>query len=532
MSRSTTPAVLRRMVTVGAVVAGMALAGCSQEGERESTGPSSEHRADAGTTAGRSGREVVERAPATPPARVCGSSSLLGPATPPTGAIVVDPGQDLPAVVDAAPPGSTFWLQAGTHHYGQGLYEQVTPRTGDRFVGAPGAVIDGRHHNLYAFGGHATGVSLSHLTVQNFGTRLDNRDQGVVNHDAAHDWTFADLTVRGNGGAGIFLGSGNTLRGSCLADNGQYGFSAYEDDGVRDLVVLGNEIVGNNTADWENRRPGCGCTGGGKFWNVTGGVVAQNWVHGNHGTGLWADTNNAGFLFEGNYFDRNAGPALIYETSYNARISFNTFDRNGLVDGPDNAGFPTGAVYVSESGSDSRVRTDYHDEFQITDNHFVDNWGGVVAWENADRFAGSPANTSTGHSTLVAPETATLQACSTPSRIRTKPYFDDCRWKVQHLRVHDNRFVFRPQLLGSRCTVDRMCGFSGLFSNFGTYPEWSPYHGTVVERQITFQQDNHWTDNTYVGPWRFLALEQGNRVSWRQWRAAPYRQDAGSVVRK
>ena len=33
----------------------------------------------------------------------------------------------------------------------------------------------------------------------------------------------------------------------------------------------------------------------------------------------------------------------------------------------------------------------------------MDNWAGVVAWENADRFAGSPANTSTGNTTLVNP---------------------------------------------------------------------------------------------------------------------------------
>ena len=29
------------------------------------------------------------------------------------------------------------------------------------------------------------------------------------------------------------------------------------------------------------------------------------------------------------------------------------------------------------------------------------NWSGVVLWENADRFCGSPNNTSTGYCTLV-----------------------------------------------------------------------------------------------------------------------------------
>ena len=34
-------------------------------------------------------------------------------------------------------------------------YNQVIPRTGDTFIGAPGAVLDGGHKNRYAFGGKA-----------------------------------------------------------------------------------------------------------------------------------------------------------------------------------------------------------------------------------------------------------------------------------------------------------------------------------------------------------------------------------------
>ena len=39
-----------------------------------------------------------------------------------------------------------------------------------------------------------------------------------------------------------------------------------------------------------------------------GAIVTDNWVHHNHGPGLWADTNNVGFLFQGNYIsDNDAG---------------------------------------------------------------------------------------------------------------------------------------------------------------------------------------------------------------------------------
>ena len=90
-----------------------------------------------------------------------------------------------------------------------------------------------------------------------------------------------------------------------------------------------------------------------KFWDVKNAVISGNWVHGNHSVGLWADTNNRGFEVENNYISDNYGYGLIYEISYNAHVEHNTFLRNGLVSGPQNKGFPTGAIYLSESGRQS-----------------------------------------------------------------------------------------------------------------------------------------------------------------------------------
>ena len=172
--------------------------------------------------------------------------------------------------------------------------------------------------------------------------------------------------------------------------------------------------------------------------------MLNNYVHHNKGPGLWADTNNTGFLISGNYIDRNEGEGLIYETSYNASIVNNTFSRNAWKSGLDDGGFPIPAVYLSESGSDPRAGATYGETLDIIGNRFIDNWSGVVGWENADRFAGSPNNSSTGETTLVNPSVATVDACSDPDLIGTSPYFDDCRWKVQHLRVSGNLFKIRP----------------------------------------------------------------------------------------
>jgi hypothetical protein len=466
-------------------------------------------------------------APATLPGprSVCDSPALAGPATPPAGAVTVTPGTDLAA----HPAGTTYWLAPGTHSPGSGEYDQIVPEDGDTFVGAPGAVLDGRRTNRYAFSGQARGVTVAHLTVQDFGPQASNNNEGVVNHDSAPGWTVRDNTLQRNAGAAVMIGSGNRVLRNCLRGNGQYGFNAYHPDGVADIVLAGNEITGNNTDDWERRIEGCGCTGGGKFWATVGAKVTGNHVHDNRGVGLWADTNNSGFLFEGNHIAGNDAEGLFYETSYNAAIVRNVFVRNAIVKGPTNPGFPASAIYLSEAGSDPRAPGPYGERLLVSGNTFVDNWSGIIAWENADRFAGSPANTSSGTATLVNPR-ATVTACATPALVASKPYLDDCRWKTQNVLVEDNTFALdREQVSG--CRASRGCGFNGVFSNYGTYPDFSPYRGDVISERITFGQNNLWRNNTYRGTWGFVARSAGNLLDWDTWRAAPYGQDGGSTLR-
>jgi hypothetical protein len=470
-------------------------------------------------------------APTSPPARVCGDHDLLdGPETPPAGAVRVRPGQDLSQLTRDRPAGTTFWLASGRHVLPLGEFASVIAKDGNTYVGAPGAVLDGRRTSRYAFTGEAVDVTIEHLTVVGFGVPGSNNDAGVVNHDAGRGWTIRATTVRGNAGAGVVLGTDNRLVDSCLEENGQYGFNVYHPSGVRNVTLEHNEITGNNTDNWETRRPGGGGRGGGRCWDVLGATVVGNWVHHNHGAGLWADTNNAGFLVAGNYIEANDAEGMVYETSYNASIRDNTFVRNAIVAGPKNPGFPTPALFISESGSDPRVPGPFGERFLVSGNVFRDNWSGVVLWENADRFAGSSTNTSTGAGTLVNTGVVRAETC-TADTIREDPYFDDCRWKTQNVHVTRNLFSYAPKRVGPDCRPAAGCGYNGLFSNWGSWPPWSPYHGDVVERQITFEQQNLFEDNTYVGPWRFVAEEQGNVVTLEAWQDDPYGQDTTSVVR-
>ena len=426
-----------------------------------------------------------------------------------------------------SPPGSVFWLEPGEHRLGRGPFDQVIPDDGDVFVGAPGAVLDGKKISRYAFTGSAVGVTIAHLTIKDFGAPGTNNNEGVVNHDSARGWMIVSNTIRDNAGAGVMIGSENRVLANCLRSNGQYAFNAYHPDGVRDVELSGNEITGNNTDDWEARVEGCGCTGGGKFWETVNASIVGNYVHDNRGPGLWADTNNAGFLFERNYVSGNDGEGIFYETSYNAAILENTFVGNAVVSGRRNTGFPVPAVYLSESGGDSRAPGPYEGTLVVARNHFVDNWSGVVAWENADRFVGSPANTSTGALTLVAEKPA-LAGCTDPDIVARPPLLDDCRWKTQNVLVEDNAFILASDRVPGCGDVGR-CGINGLFANYGTFPDWSPYKGELVAKAITFDQGNAWRSNTYSGPWKFMVELMGDPVDWDTWTAPPYGQDVGST---
>jgi hypothetical protein len=517
------------LIVAAAVVVGIAVRNTNSDDSSAGSDPSLAGITAASQLATSPAAEATSTAPKTPPAETCDSEALHGPSEAPGNAVTVSTEESLADVVAAHPRKTTYWLSPGIHRLGKGPWDQVIPHAGDRFIGAPGAVLDGGNQNRYAFTGNAPNVTISFVTVQNFGAAGQSNNEGVVNHDSARGWTVESSTIQKNAGAGVMLSSGSRLTDNCLRDNGQYGFNAYHADGVRDVVLHGNEISGNNTDDWESQKPGCGCTGGGKFWETSGARITDNYVHDNRGVGLWADSNNVGFRFEGNYISENDSEGIMYETSYNAAILNNTLVRNALVKGPTNPGFPASAIYLSESGSDTRVEGPYAEAFRVSGNVFIDNWSGIVAWENADRFAGSPANTSTGVSTLVNPRVATVSACAKKSKIKKKPFFDDCRWKTQNVVVEDNSFEVDASKIPS-CGPTTGCGFNGVFSNYGTYPRWSPYKAEVVEKDITFEQNNVWRNNAYTGPWSFIAEETGNTLTWDEWRSAPYDQDNGSSM--
>jgi parallel beta-helix repeat protein len=495
-------------------------------------------------------------APTSPVSAICGNSGdLSGPAAAPAGAVTVAAGNNSAFANGDMKPNTTYWFAPGTHTLGSGEFAQIQPARGDTFVGAPGAVITGQKRNDSAFDGTATDVTIEYLTIEDF---TPAGSQGTVNHDSGEGWTVSHDTIQDNApGAGVMIGSDNAVTDNCLTRNGEYGFSAYVSPtskeasslthGPVNVTLSGNEISYNDTCNFEDVSPnpvagslipsncsgagegdGCGCAGAGKFWQVQNATVDDNYVHNNYDVGLWADTNNDGFTIKGNYISQNYGPGIMYEISYNALIENNTFVGNAIGEGPTNGGFPTGAIYVSESGGDSGVPNAAGiTTLTISDNTFTNNWSGVVLWESANRFCGSPDNSSTGTCTLTDPSVANTRTCvrsrlagATVAEVTNgSDLADQCRWKTQNVSVAGNTFNMTDSAVARCSGASNSCGENALFSQYGTDPSWSPYKGFSISNAITTERNNKFTGNTYNGQWEFMYHDQSTILTLAQWKA-------------
>ena len=329
-------------------------------------------------------------------------------------------------------------------------------------------------------------------------------------------------------GAAMMLGGNNVVRDNCLTKNGEYGFNGYSytdenyehtfTGGALNITFTGNDVSYNNT-----QKTSSGVEGGGKFWQNGNVTVTGNYFHDNiDSPGVWMDTDNAGFLVKDNYFSNNGGEGLMYEISYNADIIDNTFVDNGIVAGPTNPGFPTGAIYISESGGNSTIPSNYAGELNIQDNVFNDNWGGVVLYQNSNRYAGDgqdPGTLTPPSGVPVYTWINTDAPNNCPANLtETSPidYHSLCQWRTQNVTVQNNKFSFNPSdsVYGGKCTQANNCGQNGLFS---PYSSTAAYPAYTVDNLISNSQNNHFTDNTYQGPWSFVYFNQGEVATWSQW---------------
>ena len=221
--------------------------------------------------------------------------------------IQVKPGNLTQSLVDSKPPGTTFCLLAGTH-------EPATPiivKPHDAFVGVGKVVVAGRGQVSTAFVGFVgfqDWVTIRHLIIQGF---TGSGFPGAIK-PGGH-WLVRGNIIRNNRNLGIEVSAGLQLVGNRIVFNGHFGLAGGigRQMGVR---IEDNELAYNNTKHFSDG-------GGSKLYGSTVGLTGvlwrDNWVHHNHGPGIWSDGNSGpGIEIVGNDVEWNTGPGILLEISH------------------------------------------------------------------------------------------------------------------------------------------------------------------------------------------------------------------------
>lgn len=489
-------------------------------------------------------------------------------------------------------PDTVYYLLPGTHVGG------FQADTNDAFVGGfshgKRTFLSGNYSIAGAIDSNGTngnqpGVTIEYMTIEKF---RPNANAGAINQEANTDWTIQYNTIILNvPGAGVIAGANSVLKDNCMTLNGQYGFQSTDTngfgrdsltDGPYNVTVEGNEISYNDTCDFSGllknsevgwtaynpvppryRNSHCGPVtpdgdqGAFKLWHTNGVTIRDNYLHNNWGPGAWVDTDNANTTFTGNTITNNEGEAIIEEISYNFSIRNNYLAGNGWIDGLNNSGFPTGAIYISESGSDRTWggvpacaeascsgQGSYSARSVISRNTMVDNSGSVFLWQSSNRYCSDgfdggcplvhggtsgPFTAAACHSHL---SSATINRSTYVGKKTGSPsedWWDGCLWRTENVRVTHNIIYFNPaDITDCNHTEWPDCGAGGIFSDYSSTATYKSPGGWIIPTQLTFFQNNTWSHNTYNGPSTFYAWNQGNGdnpVSWADWTGSVSRGD-------
>jgi parallel beta-helix repeat protein len=241
----------------------------------------------------------------------------------PANSVTVMPGS-IQQAVNAHDPNTSFLLAPGVYSDGP-----VTPKNGDRFYGEGNAVWDGRGTQQQAFNGSATnnvlvsGIQFIHFNPPNQGTGIFNLNTGESM------FVIEGCEIAYNSGTPLVVGNGTQVINSSIHDNNWVGIGGYQ---VSSVLVDHNEIYNNYLAGLSPDTP-TGDASGLKFGKSKDVHVTNNRISGNHGIGIWFDTDNIGTLIDKNVITDNYYRGVMEEISYGATISNNIISENGRASG-------------------------------------------------------------------------------------------------------------------------------------------------------------------------------------------------------
>lgn len=295
--------------------------------------------------------------------------------------ILVEPGQDLQALVNANPPGTRFRLAAGVHQP-----DTVQPKDGNWFVGMPDAILDGGGTRRFAFRNvaRATDVVIQALEIRNYAPgraygaidfttyrwqepgdeNFETTDYGVMTN-----WRLESLWVHHNDGDGIVVGSGARLKNIRSADNSWLGIGGHGENIIIDGGILARnsaEALATDNLNWHS---------GGMKITVARDITVRNMhVVDNHGLGIWLDISVINGTVENNLVEDNAGVGIFYEISYDGKILNNVVRGNAHQD--DRGWLSAAGIAVSSST-----------EVVVRGNHVEDSPAGLTVLDNRVRRA-------------------------------------------------------------------------------------------------------------------------------------------------
>jgi hypothetical protein len=230
------------------------------------------------------------------------------------------------------------------------------------------------------FGGLAADVSVEYLDISHdlhttTGT-IYTGSGWTITHNNIHDGYSAP-----GYGVAIYGGDQGTIEYNCLSRMGDYGVNLFGADSKFDY----NEIYESNYRP----DPGCGCSGGGKWWGtLNADIVDDAFVNDSPAGGIpvWLDNGNSGTLISGNYFGMSYGSAIDSETGFNLNIVHNLFLDGGWGKGSGGCGNNCdGAVGLNSSGGFNVPGSRYENQVLISGNQFVDDWQGIDIWQAGSR---------------------------------------------------------------------------------------------------------------------------------------------------
>lgn len=244
-----------------------------------------------------------------------GPRQPVGPIQTGARGVILHPGDNIQAAVDSHAAGTKFYLSAGVYSN-----QHVVAKDGDVFTGAKGAIMDGGGTTRRAFDGSASNVTIQNLEIRNYSAGF--QDAPIYAVDAS-GWQVLHNNIHDNAGVGILFKDNILVRYNQINHNQEMGFGS---DGGVGIRVLDNEIAFNNYADKFSGDE----DGGSKLWATTGAVVSYNYVHDNHGPGLWDDFNNNNLTYSFNRIENNLAMGIHHEIGYNATITSNWVEGNGI----------------------------------------------------------------------------------------------------------------------------------------------------------------------------------------------------------